>query len=156
MPLWPAGLHQQNGTQITRGQRSYAISRIPVEAYGRVVHGVPLGDGQGQATISAAGTASVVLGPQGIGTVWYPAAVAVTTTTGVLDTSACASYVGAGTSPIGANYQATIFPAGQGTLALAVPPVPVGSYVVAELTSGHSGDRFTVNVIGAKDAWAVA
>ena len=155
MPFWPRGLHIQTGTQPRRGAVQHPIRRTPLYAYGQRITGVPLSDGQGQAVVSAAGTATVSLGPQGVGTVWYPASVTVATTTGVLDTSSCDVYAGPGSVLIATSLIGTIFPAGRGVLALAVPAMPVGYFITCVLTGGKTGDVFSVNITGAKDAWAV-
>ena len=154
MPRWPIGLHRQTGTQYASGARSHRIPVLPIGAFSGRITGVPIGGGQGQATVSAQGGATIQLGPQGLGTTWYPASVTVATTTGVLDTSSCDVYVGPGTVLLGTSLAGTIFPAGRGTLALAVPSMPVGWFLTAVLSGGKSGDTFTVNVIGFAEALA--
>lgn len=152
MPRWPRGLHPYAG-----GQRAVATPpRLPasvgLEQYTGIQRGVPINDGQGQQIVPGSGTVSVIIGPQGLGTVWYPAAVTVSTTTGVLDTSVCQIFAG----PAGLNTPTTLLgtipSGGAGVLAAAVPPLPVGWYLTAVWTGAHPGDVAAINVTGSKDA----
>lgn len=154
MPRWPRGLHPSAGSGTPFLQPSRRPRVTPFEAFTYRLTQVPIGGGQATGMISAAGAATVQLGPQGIGTVWYPASVSVTTTTGPLDTSSCDIYVGPGAVLAAQSVIGTIYPAGRGVLAMALPPMPVGWYLTAVWTGGHDGDLATVNVIGSMEAFA--
>lgn len=151
MPAWPRGLHQAAATGRAVRQVAIRIPRPPVTEYTQVADGIPLGDGQGQAVV-ASNAAQVQIGPQGLGTVWYPAQVTVSTTTGVLDTSSCDIYVGPGPVLVRTNLMGTVFPAGRGVLAVALPPMPVGWFLTAVWSGAKNGDIAAVNVTGSKRA----
>jgi hypothetical protein len=97
-----------------------------------------------------AGVATVSVGPQGLGNVWYPAQATVGTSSGVTDSSTCSVYLGPAGVPV--TLVGTIFPGGIGTLALAVPPMSPGEYLIFQWTGGNPGDQASVNVIGTMDA----
>src|SRR5262249_15621091 len=94
MPRVPRGLHFYAGGLPNRGQRARAPTRPAMEDYTGIQTRVPLNDGQAQAVVPASGTVTVRVGPAGLGTVWYPAAVTISTTTGVNDTSVANVYAG--------------------------------------------------------------
>jgi len=71
-----------------------------METYTVHKSGVPLQGGQAQGFISAGGLLTLQIGPQGAGTVWYPAQVTTSTTSGVNDVSTCLVYMGAAGTPI--------------------------------------------------------
>ena len=85
----PAGLHPQ-GVPNTGG-RPFLPPRTSPLMYGKPVR-APIHDGTGQAIVSGAGAATVVLGPQGQGTRWYPSQVQVSTSSGPTDQSSCTLY----------------------------------------------------------------
>lgn len=96
------------------------------------------------------GQASISVGPQGLGNVWYPAQVTIKTDSGVNDTSTCSIFLGAAATPI--TLLGTIFPGGIGTLAAAVPPLCPGQALIAQWTGGNPGDVASINVIGTMDS----
>ena len=122
------------------------ITRLPLRLYTQPVTNVPLVGGQAQGEISAAGTATLSVGPAGAGNVWYPASVTILTTTGVNDFSTCSIYLGPAGVPV--TLQATIFPGGTGTASLAIPSMTPSQYILAVWAGGHSGDVCTMNVTG--------
>lgn len=124
--------------------------RIPVEQYTQQVTGIPLTGGQGTAKVSAAGAATISVGPAALGTVWYPAQVTVQTTSGVNDASTCNIYLGPAGVPV--TLVATIYPGGIGTAAVAVPSMTPGQYLIAVWSGGNSGDTASMNVIGTATA----
>lgn len=152
MPRWPRGLHEQAGSQFPGGGISRRIPVPGIGLYQAMVGQVPLNDGQGQATVNANGNATVQLGPQGLGTVWYPAAVTVSTTSGVNDASVCNIYAGPYGILTPTTLLGTIPTGGAGVLAAAVPPLPVGWFLTAVWTGGKSGDTAAVNLTGSKTA----
>jgi hypothetical protein len=109
---------------------------------------VPLTGAQAQGLIAGDGTLSLTIGPQGLGTVWYPIQVTVSTTTGQLDTSTVNIYLGPLTTP--ATLVGTGF--GNGTYALAIPSMSPGQYLVIAWAGGKNGDTAAANVIGTMDA----
>lgn len=97
---------------------------------------------------SAGGT--VTIGPTGTGTIWYPTQVVVSTTTGILDTSTFQLYIGPVGVPI--TLVGTLFPGGAGTIALAIPYLAPGLYLIGVWTGGHAGDVAALNVVGTMTA----
>lgn len=152
MPRWPRGLHEYAGSLPNTGQRNRAIPVVPLEYYTGVQQQVPLNDGQGQALVPAGGSVTVQIGPQGLGTVWYPAAVTVSTTTGVNDSSVAKIYAGPTSLVTPTTLLGTIFGGGAGVLAAAVPPLPVGWSLTVVWTGATPGDLAAVNVTGSKTA----
>lgn len=100
--------------------------------------------------VTVGGLATISVGPQGLGNVWYPAQVTVQTSSGAADASTCSIYLGPAGVPV--TLVGTIFPGGIGTLALAVPPMQPGDYLIAQWTGGNPGDAAAVNVIGTMDS----
>jgi hypothetical protein len=92
---------------------------------------------------------TLTAGPQGLGTIWYPAQVTLSTTTGPLDTSTAMVYLGSQGVPI--TLVATVF-TGNGTVALAIPSMSPGQVLIVTWVNGHAGDTAAFNVIGSMDA----
>jgi hypothetical protein len=131
-----------------RGTGQQPITPIPITRYRGKITGVPLTGGQAQGVI--AGTVlSLSIGPQGLGTVWYPVQVTLSTATGPLDTSTALVYLGPLTTP--ATLVGTVY-SGNGTVALAIPSMSPGQYLVIAWTGAHNGDIAAANVIGTMDA----
>jgi hypothetical protein len=126
------------------------VRRVAITAYTRRVQGIPLTGGQAQGTVSAAGSATVSVGPAGLGTVWYPAQATISTTTGATDSSTCQVYLGAqGVANLLAGQS---YAGGGDTVALAVPAMTTGQLLIAVWTGGNSGDKATINILGTMDA----
>jgi hypothetical protein len=136
--------------RLRLGPAARPIRRLPMELYTQTVSQVPLVGGQAQGKISAAGTATLSVGPSGSGNVWYPASVTILTTTGVNDFSTCSIYLGPAGVPI--TLQTTIFPGGTGTASLAIPSMTPGQYIIAQWSGGHSGDTCSMNITGTMDS----
>jgi len=156
MARYPRGQHPARpaGTGARRGVSAFRPAVVPMPRFRRAVSSVPLQPGQGQAVIGAGGGAQVTLGPAGSGTIWYPAQVTVSTTTGLqtgLDTSLCAVYLGPAGVPT--VLQGNVF-GGNGVLAVALPPLAPGLFVIAVWSGGHPGDVAAVNITGTMDALA--
>lgn len=114
----------------------------------------PIPNGYGTAIISASGTATVTVGPQGLGTVWYPQNAAIMTTTGANDASTCQLYIG----PLSALQliNGTSYAGGGDSVGLGVlAPVTPGYFIVAVWSGGHTGDTASLAVYGAQDALTV-
>jgi len=92
---------------------------------------------------------TLTAGPQGLGTVWYPAQVTLSTTTGALDTSTALVYLGSQGVPI--TLVASVF-TGNGTVALAIPSMSPGQVLIVTWSNGHPGDTAAFNMIGSMDA----
>jgi hypothetical protein len=92
----------------------------------------------------------VQLGPQGIGTIWYPQSAAVATTTGAADASTVTFYIGplALLTEVGSQSYA----GGGDNVGLAVPAMHPGTFLVAKWAGGHSGDLATLTIYGLQDA----
>jgi hypothetical protein len=126
--------------------RPARAQRAPVHLYTQQVD-VPLSGAQGVTTISGAGTGTISVGPAGLGTVWYPASAVISTTTGGLDTSTCQIYVGPAGVPT--TLQGSLINSGgAGTVALAIPQLSPGLYVIAVWSGAKPGDIATLNVTG--------
>lgn len=155
----PRGLHRQayrpGNLLIWRpgwqGTGMRPIRRTAPVLYRTPVTGLPLSGGQGQAVISAGGAATVTVGPQGLGNIWYPAQITVSTTSGLAgnDASTCNVYLGAQGVPI--TLLGTLLP-GTGVLGVAVPSMSPGQYLIAIWSGGKTGDVAAVNVVGTMDA----
>ena len=126
---------------------------IGVEQYARRVRS-PLTGGYGTATVSASGAATVTLGPQGVGTVWYPQQCAIATTTGANDASTCSLFVG----PLGllTLIGSQSYAGGGDSIGLAVPALFPGYFLVAVWTGGNTGDLAALTVYGQMDTLAVS
>ena len=109
----------------------------------------PIAGGYGSAIV-AAGTATVKVGPMGVGTVWYPQAAAIATTTGANDTSTCALYLG----PLGLQtlIGGQSYAGGGDSIGLAVPPLWNGYFIWAVWTGATNGDLATLTIYGEQDS----
>lgn len=155
----PRGLHPQRAWYGTsqlrwvpgfRGSGAQPITAVPVTAYRNRLSGVPLTGGQAQGVI-ASNALTLQAGPQGLGTVWYPVQVTLSTTTGALDTSTALVYLGPLTTP--ATLVGTVF-TGNGTVALAIPSMTPGQTLIVKWSGAHDGDTAAFNIIGTMDALA--
>ena len=156
MVKWPAGLHPQaagRGSSTLawlpgwRGTGMQPMVPPPITRYTGKITGVPLTGGQVQGVIAST-VLTLQVGPQGLGTVWYPVQVTLSTTTGALDTSLANIYLGPLITP------ATLVGTGlgNGTYALAIPSMTPGQFLVIVWTGAHNGDTAAANVIGTMDA----
>lgn len=135
-----------NGTGQQRTQQ------VPMSAFTKSMSGVPLTGGQAETIVSGGGSATVKIGPQGLGTTWYPQQVTVATTTGAADTSTAAAYIG---SVALANLQGGQSYAGGGdVIPLGIAQMTPGDLLWVVWTGGNPGDVATINVIGTADVLA--
>ena len=159
MPRFPPGwgqyFHPQRLKSNTlawrpgwQGSGQQPITATPIRAYTGKISGVPLTGGQAQGVI-ASGTLTLTVAPQGLGTIWYPVQVTLSTTTGALDTSTALVYLGPAVTP--ATLVGQLF-SGNGTVALAIPNMSPGQSLIIKWTGGHNGDIAAANVIGTMDA----
>ena len=98
----------------------------------------------------ASGKLTLQIGPQGIGTRWYPAQATVSTTLGAVDTSTVSVYAGTLGVP---NIQAAQSYAGGGDSAgfnsIVICP---GQYIIAMWTGGTAGTTATIVVNGTQSS----
>lgn len=141
MPRWPAGLHPQ-GVRTTGGRR-LPPPRPGQEEFTQPVRSL-IQAGTGQQIIGGGGTATVVLGPQGIGTRWYPSQVQVATSSGPTDQSTCMLYrdIIDAKQQIGQTLQG-----GGDTLAFTHDMQP-GNLIYAVWSNANPGDLATLTVHG--------
>jgi hypothetical protein len=104
--------------------------------------------GTGQAKVSAA-TARVQLGPQGLGTVWYPQAAAIATTSGAADSSTCTIYVG--TQAILSQIAGQSYLGGGDSIGLASPPLTPGQFLIAVWTTAVNNDTASLVIYGEQE-----
>lgn len=139
------------GTWRAAGNRFFKFRMpqpAPVELF-RQVRSVQIGgNGIASGIISAAGTATVAVGPQGYGTRWYPAQVSIATTLGALDTSTCAFYL----NVIGpGGFLGQSYAGGGDQPAFALPEMQPGDLLYAVWAGGTSGNWCQVAVTGSMD-----
>ncbi len=122
---------------------------VPVHFYqGRIR--TPISAGYAAVTIASDGTATAYVGPQGLGTIWYPQAAAIATSTGAADTSTCTIYLG----PEGLQTQVggQSYAGGGDTIGLAVPPLWNGYFIWAKWAGGTAGALATLTIYGEMDS----
>lgn len=129
----------------------HPIPRLSIYDFTEQIKGVPLQPGQAQGLIGASGGLTLSIGPTGLGNVWHPAQVSVTTTTGAFDTSTFTLFLGPVGIPITNQGSCS---GGAGVISLAVPPMSPGQYLIGVWAGGHTGDIAAMNVIGTMDALA--
>lgn len=151
MPRWPAGLHRYAGSGYARGGLARAIPRPGMETYVMTVR-ADLTDNQRQTTVNGAGAALIQVGPQGRGTRWYLTQANVATTTGPLDTSTVALYLGAQIQ--GNLLGGTSYAGGQDTIGLNVRPLTPGDLISCVWAGGHPGDTASITFYGEQDVLA--
>lgn len=154
----PSGMHLAPGrgtpTQLWRpglaGSGQSLARRPPVALYQNRVRTV-LTNGIGQAIVAAA-TATVRIGPQGLGTVWYPQAATIATTTGAADSSTCTIYLGA--QAVLSQIVGQSYAGGGDTIGLSSPPLGPGEFLIAVWTTAHNGDRANLTIYGDQEVLA--
>lgn len=150
---WPAGWRPGllAGARRPRGLAARRIVPVRVEHYTRRVTGVPLTGGNAQAVVAANGTATVQVGPSGWGVVWYPTQANISTSTGALDNSTAAAYVGAQAQQNllgGQSY------AGGGDTISMVQSMTPGDLLIVVWSGAVPGAVAAVNIMGTMDALA--
>lgn len=131
-----------------RGTGAQPIRRVPITAYTRLITNVPLNGGQAQGKASGA-TLTLSVGPQGLGTVWYPIQATISTSIGPLDTSTALVYLGVQGTP--ASLVGSVF-GGNGTVALAIPQMVPGQTLITVWSNLTAGEICAVNIIGTMSA----
>lgn len=125
------------------------VPPVPISRYTGKIQGVPLTGGQAQGTLSGAGALTLQVGPQGLGNIWYPAQVTLSTSAGVLDTATALVYRGIGGVPVQLVGQVYT---GNGVVALAIPPMQPGELIIVSWTGGSAGETAALNIDGTMDA----
>lgn len=140
------------GSWAAAGYRFYKrtiVPPVPISRYTSKAQGVPLTGGQAQGAMSGAGALTLSVGPQGLGNIWYPAQITLSTAVGALDTATALVYAGIGGVPV--QLVGTVY-TGNGTVALAVPPMQPGELIIVAWTGGAPGETAALNVVGTMDA----
>ena len=107
----------------------------------------PIGaNGVGQSVIGAGGSATVRVGPAGVGTRWFPQQVTLATTSGPADLSTAIGYLG----PVAAPSQVvfTSYKGGGDVQGLAIPMMQPGDLLTVVWSGGKTGDAATLVIIG--------
>jgi len=123
---------------------TWRIPSTPVELY-RPLLKVPITDGVGQAVV-AGGTATVTIGPQGLGTRWYPVKVDIATTSGAADTSTLQLFLG--TTALANLIASTSYSAGGDSFGLAGSVMDPGDYLIGVWSGANNGDTATMRITG--------
>ena len=106
------------------------------------------GEGTGTATVSAAGSATITLGPDALIT-WYVDYVAISTTSGAADSSTCAATVGPaghGLVPTGQSYVG-----GGDVISLGGRALRPGEYITLVWSGAKTADQAIATVYGSQD-----
>lgn len=120
-------------------------ARPPVTAYTSPAS-APIGAaGVGQ-TVVAGGTATVRIGPSGLGTRWYPNQCTLSTTSGTADSSTAIGYLG----PVAVQSQIvfTSYAGGGDIQGLAVPMMQPGDLLTVVWSGARNGDQATLTIVG--------
>jgi hypothetical protein len=149
-----APLAQSIGRGRSQRNVGFTIARPPSLAPGQYQgrQATAITGGYAARVVPAGGIVTVYCGPMGLGTVWYPQAVAISTTTGANDASTCALYLSplqngstlAPSTQIGGQSYA----GGGDTIGVAVPPMWAGLFIVAQWTGAKVGDLAALQVYG--------
>lgn len=124
---------------------SWRIPSTPIEAY-RPLLRVPITDGVGQATVSGAGAATVALGPQSLGTTWYPVKVDIATSSGAADVSTLQLFLG--TVALANLIASTSYSAGGDSFGLSGSVMTPGDYLIGVWSGANPGDTATMRITG--------
>lgn len=134
------------------GSGAMRIRVVPQQRFTLPITGVTLTGGQKRITVNGAGAATLAVGPQGLGTKWYPSSVIISTTTGAADSSTAACYIG---SVALANLQGGQSYAGGGdTIGLSVQQMTPGDLLIVVWAGAVPGAIATMNVVGTQDVQA--
>jgi hypothetical protein len=132
-----------------RGSGARPITATPIGRYSPGLSGVPLTGGQALATVPGSGQVTLSVGPQGLGTVWYPTQLTISTTTGALDSATAMVYVGSGQVPT--QLVASVF-SGNGLVGQVPTQMTPGQTLIVAWSGANPGDQAALNIIGTMDA----
>ena len=152
MPRWPAGYHRPAGSGPAWGGHARRPPLPPIERYtGKVT--VPLFNATRQELVSLAGAATLQIGPQGLGTVWYVTMITGGTSSFPNDyVSSVSVYIGA---QVQSNLLSGAIPPGSGQqwqIGQANLTMTPGDLLTAVWTQANPGDTATITVYGEADA----
>lgn len=125
---------------------------VPMNAYARHKQTLIAG-GYATALVDANGNATAFCGPMSVGTIWYPQAVAISTTTGANDLSTAALYlspqVNIADSPVPSTQIGGQSYAGGGdTVGFSAPPMWQGYFIFVVWQGATPGDTAAMQVYG--------
>ena len=139
------------GSRVNNGFGNKQPHTIPQGAYTGTQQTVITG-GYAAKVVPASGTVTIYVGPMGVGTVWYPQAAAISTTTGANDASTCALYLSPLTDANALVPSTQIggqsYAGGGDTIGLAVPPMWPGYFIIAVWTGATQGALAALAVYG--------
>jgi len=121
---------------------------VPQAAFTRRVRTDIGNSGVAQTVIAASGSGQVSVGPQGVGTVWYPKSCTVATQSGAADGSTATGYLNSVTTP--PLFQS--YAGGGDTQGLAVPQMQPGDLLIILWSGGTPGNWASITVVGDMDA----
>lgn len=143
----PPWLHRPAGSTPNVGGRPHRPVAIRIERFRPLVR-VPISNGVGTAVVSGGGTAKVVVGPQAVGTRWYPKKGDINTTSGANDASTCQIFIGPSTVATDTLGAGQSYAGGGDTFGLSGEMLQPGEFVTAVWTGGNPGDIATLRVTG--------
>lgn len=144
-------IHAAAGTwRASAPGRIRRIPSVPPAAYSGRISRVPLTGGQAQGVMSGTGTCTLSVGPQGLGNVWYPAQISLSTSGGIFSGATAVVYLGA-QGGIAITQVASVF-TGTGVVATALPPLQPGEAIIIMWSGAAAGQTCAVNVAGTMDA----
>ena len=144
---WPALTSRQAGGWGLPGTGTRRPASLPPEEFTRrLLVQIRPGEGTRSGVVPASGSITLILGPEGLGT-WYVSYVAISTTTGALDTSTAAVTTGpavaAGIVPAGQAYAG-----GGDSVSLGGAALACGEFVIVTWSAAKPGDLAMMRVYG--------
>lgn len=120
---------------------------LDVRAFsGQLTQQIRPGEGTRTQVVPASGTVTLLAGPDGLST-WYVDYVAISTTTGALDTSTAAVTTGPAVST-GISIAGTAYAGGGDSVGLGGALLACGEYVIVTWTGAKPGDLAMMRVFG--------
>lgn len=148
VPAIPAGSSRAARYVI----RKLARPRVtPIEWYTSRTR-VPIDQGSASAVVTAAGTARVQVGPQGLGTRWYPVMVGIASSTGAADVSTMQLFLG--TASFNTLTGAQSYNGGGDSAGLNGVELYPGQYLIGVWSGAVPGAVVSLNVQGDMTALA--
>ena len=133
----------------TRGAGMRIPRRLPVTAYTQPAQ-APIGANGVAQSVVAGGTATVRIGPSGLGTRWYPQQVTLSTSSGAADSSTAIGYLGP--AAVASQVVFTSYAGGGDVQGLAIPMMQPGDLLTVVWSGAKNGDQATLAVIGDQQA----
>ena len=107
----------------------------------------------GQALVAADGTATVSMGPSGVGGKWYPSVATFSTSTGPTDSSKAVLHLGYVSQAT--LVDGNVYSGGGSSAGLAIPEMTPGDLIIAVWAGATPGDTAQLTVSGTQDALVV-